>query len=230
MSSLDQYDKIMKNEMSKLKNNISIKIFTDYKTQEDNSKLRTCMACDSTVNLLEKLVDFSDGKFEVEEISTTENPELAEKYKVKKIPTILFLDKKDKEVIRYSAVPTGPELAPFLKTLQYFSGMSSYYKDQIVANMKSISKSEVKLFMSLTCPYCPATIPVLNQFAILSKGKINAEIIDVDMNPDIAMAYKVAGVPHTVINETDHIYGMFTAQEFLEKLTKGKQDFGGMYA
>ena len=67
-------------------------------------------------------------------------------------------------------------------------------------------------------------------FSIVSKGKVSVEIIDVDANPDIAMKYQVQGVPHTIINDKDHIYGMFTPQELLEKLTKGKRDLGGMYS
>ena len=42
--------------------------------------------------------------------------------------------------------------------------------------------------------------------------------------------YQVQGVPHTVVNEKEHIYGMFSPQDFLDKLTKGQRDFGGMYA
>ena len=50
------------------------------------------------------------------------------------------------------------------------------------------------------------------------------------MNPDIALEYNVQGVPHTLINEKDQISGMVTLQDILEKLTKGKRDFDGMYA
>ncbi|MFX0000310.1 MAG: thioredoxin family protein [Candidatus Hodarchaeota archaeon] len=220
----------IKREMAKLKDKVVLKLFTDFITKEDGKKIRKCMACEGTYELLKTLEGLSDGKLEIDEISTEENEEEAKKFNVTKIPAILFVDENDKEIIRYLAHPTGSEFVPFLNSIQYFSGVRPYYADQIITHLKKISKSNMKIFITPTCPYCPATVPVLTLFAIVSKGKISAEIIDVNLNPDIGMEYQVQGVPHTVINEKDHIYGMFTPQDLLDKLTKGERDFGGMYA
>jgi len=220
----------VKREMSKLKDKVVLKLFTDFKTQEDGTKLRMCMACEGTFELLKTLEDLSDGKLKIEEISTEENEEEAKKFKVTKIPAILFVDENDKEIIRYLANPTGSEFIPFLNSIQYFSGVRPYYADQILTHLKKIDKAKMKIFITPTCPYCPATVPVLTLFAIVSKGKITVEVIDVTMNPDLGIKYQVQGVPHTVVNEKDHIYGMFSPQDLLDKLTKGQRDFGGMYA
>ncbi|MBN1802660.1 MAG: thioredoxin family protein [Candidatus Lokiarchaeota archaeon] len=213
-----------------LKENISLMFFTDFKTSEDGSKTRRCMMCDGTLNLLDLLAKNSGGKLEIKEYSTEEQPEEAQKFNITKIPTILFLDEDGKELIRYMANPMGSELAPFIETLRYYSGVSSFYKDAILSSLKNVQKSTIKLFMTLTCPYCPAVIPILNLIAILSKGKIKVEIIDTNMNPDLAIKYNVQGVPHTVINEKDQLIGAFTPQDLLEKLTKGKRDYDGMYS
>ncbi|MHA2278413.1 MAG: thioredoxin family protein [Candidatus Kariarchaeaceae archaeon] len=221
----------IKREMSKLKNKVVLKLFTDFKTQEDGSKTRKCMACEGAYELLKVLEDYSNGKLEVEEISTEENPEEAEKFNVERIPAILFVDENDKEIIRYLAHPTGSEFVPFLNSIQYFSGVRPYYADQIITHLKKIKKSNIKIFITPTCPYCPATVPVLTLFSIVSKGKISSEIIDVNLNPDIGMKYQVQGVPHTVINEKDSIVGQFTPQDLLDKLVGSKgRDFGGMYS
>ncbi|MHA2398320.1 MAG: thioredoxin family protein [Promethearchaeota archaeon] len=221
----------IKREMSKLKNKVVLKLFTDFKTQEDGSKVRKCMACEGAYELLKVLEDYSNGKLEVEEISTEENEEEAEKFNVERIPAILFVDENDKEIIRYLAHPTGSEFVPFLNSIQYFSGVRPYYADQIITHLKKIKKSNMKIFITPTCPYCPATVPVLTLFSIVSKGKISSEIIDVNLNPDIGMKYQVQGVPHTVINEKDSIIGQFTPQDLLDKLVGSKgRDFGGMYS
>jgi len=220
----------IKREMAKLKEKVVLKLFTDFKTQDDGIKLRKCMACEATYELLKMLKDLSKGKLEIEEISTEENEEIVKKFNVTKIPAILFVDQNDKEIIRYLAHPTGSEFVPFLNSIQYFSGVRPYYEDQILTHLKKIEKSNMKIFITPTCPYCPATVPVLTLFAIVSKGKISAEVIDVDLNPDIAMKYQVQGVPMTVINEREIIHGMFSPQDLLDKLTKGQRDFGGMYA
>ena len=221
----------IKREMSKLKNKVVLKLFTDFKTQEDGSKVRKCMACEGAYELLKVLEDYSNGKLEVEEISTEENEQEAEKFNVKRIPAILFVDENDKEIIRYLAHPTGSEFVPFLNSIQYFSGVRPYYADQIITHLKKIKKSNMKIFITPTCPYCPATVPVLTLFSIVSKGKISSEIIDVNLNPDIGIKYQVQGVPHTVINEKDSIIGQFTPQDLLDKLVGSKgRDFGGMYS
>ena len=220
----------VKKEMAKLKGKVVLKLFTDFKTQEDGSKKRACMSCEGAYNLLETLEEFSEGKLQVEEVSIEENQDEAKKYGVTRIPAILFINDEGKEIIRYSAHPTGSEFVPFLNSIQYFSGVRPYYADQILTHLKKIDKSEMKIFITPTCPYCPATVPVLTLFAIVSKGKITAEVIDVSLNPDIARKYNVQGVPLTVVNETERIVGMFTPQDLLDKLTKGQRDFGGMYA
>jgi thioredoxin reductase (NADPH) len=220
----------VKREMSKLKNKVSLRLFTDFETQEDGTKLRTCNACESTYKLLMELEEYSDGKLHIEEYSTEEDADLAIKYKVSRVPAILFIDDNDKEILRYSAHPIGAEFVPFLNSIQYFSGIRPYYADQIITHLKKISRSKTKIFVSETCPYCPQTVPVLTLFAIVSKGKLSVDVIDVGLNQDMAMKYQVQGVPHTIINEKDHIYGMFTPQDLLDKLTKGKRDFGGMYS
>jgi len=225
----NQLDNV-KREMAKLKSSVVLKLFTDFKTMEDGSKKRACMACEGAYNLLNTLEEISNGKFSAEEISIEENQEEARKYNVTRIPAILFVNDEGKEIIRYSAHPTGAEFEPFLNSIQYFSGVRPNYADQILTHLKKINKSEMKIFITPTCPYCPATVPVLTLFAIVSKGKITAEIIDVNLNPDIARKYGVQGVPLTVVNESERIVGMFTPQDLLDKLTKGQRDFGGMYA
>ncbi len=220
----------IKKGMEKLKNSITLKLFTDVRISNNGNKVRKCMACEGIFNLLQILAGESNDKLKIEEISTEENKDLAEKYSVMRIPTILFVDQDEKEILRYTASPNGPELAPFIETLQYFSGVHSYYRDAIGSSLKKIEKSTIKLFITLSCPYCPGIVPLLNLIALLSKGKIRVEIIDINMNPDIALKYNIQGVPHTLINEKEHISGMVTLQDILEKLTKGKRDLGGMYA
>jgi alkyl hydroperoxide reductase subunit AhpF len=221
----------IKREMGKLKEKVVLKLFTDFKIKEDGTKLRKCMACEGTYELLKTLEKSSNGKLIIEELSIEENEEEANKFNITKIPAILFVDEQGKEILRYLAHPTGSEFVPFLNSIQYFSGVRPYYADQILIHLKKIEKGNMKIFITPTCPYCPATVPVITLFALVSKGKISAEIIDVNLNPDLGMKYNVQGVPMTVINEKEVIHGMFTPQDLLDKLVGSKgRDFGGMYA
>lgn len=109
MFQVKQHEKILKNEINKLKNEIQLLVFTDIK-EIDGKKVRRCMLCDSTISLLEKLAEFSGGRLIVEEKSVETNKDIAKKYNVKRIPTILFIDKEEKEVIRYLGNPLGAEV------------------------------------------------------------------------------------------------------------------------
>ncbi len=221
----------IKREMAKLKEKVVLKLFTDYIIKKDGKKIRKCMACEGTFELLKTLESLSYGKLEIEEISIKENQEEANKFNITKIPAILFVDDQDKELIRYLAHPTGSEFVPFLNSIQYFSGVRPYYADQILTHLKKIEKGKMKIFITPTCPYCPMTVPVLTLFSIVSKGRISSEIIDINLNPDLGTKYNVQGVPMTVINEKEVIHGMFTPQDLLDKLVGSKgRDFGGMYA
>jgi len=230
MSFTDREEKIIRNEMSKLKQTVVLRVFTDYETTNERKKHRSCLSCNSMMRILNELQEASEGKLEIEEKSIREDEDLAKEFKIKRIPTILFLEKNDKELIRYTATPDGNQLVPFIKTLQYYSGVSPFYKDQIKTNLKNIPKSKIMMFVTHTCNYCPQVIPVANLFALVGDGKINVEIIDINANLDIAQKYNISSVPYTMINEKEHLIGMFTPQDLLDKLTKGKRDFGGMYA
>jgi len=230
MFQLKQNEQILKNEMAKLKNEITLIVFTDVKENEKGEKIRRCMSCDGTINLLEGLSEFSNGKLTIEEKSIDLDVEDAKKYDVDRIPTILFTDDEDNVMIRYMANPLGSETAPFIQTLIHYSGVRSFYQDTIISHLKKMDESTLKLFITLQCPYCPGVVPIVNLFALLSRNKIKTEIVDVDVNNDLAMKYKVSGVPHVMINEDRHLYGVFSPQDLLEKLTRGQRDLGGMYA
>jgi thioredoxin reductase (NADPH) len=230
LSFTEKQESLIERELSKLINKIDLTVFTDYKIKEDGEKHRSCMSCNSLMNTLAYFEKISDGKLTIKELSTIEDENVADKYKIKRIPTMLFLDDGDDEIIRYTSTPQGNQLVPFLKTLQYYSGVSPFYKDQIISNLKNIENSKIKVFVTHTCNYCPQIIPTVNLFAIVSRGKIKVELIDINANPDVAQKYSIQSVPNTIINEEERLSGMFTAQDLLESLTKGPRDLGGMYA
>ncbi|MHA1150427.1 MAG: thioredoxin family protein [Promethearchaeota archaeon] len=230
MFEIKQYEEVLRNEMKKLKKEVKLMIFTDVKEQEDRTKRRWCMSCDTTMDLLKTLSEFSGGKLNIKEYSIEEDKNIAEKYNIIKIPTILFIDDEGRDVIRYLGNPLGAETAPFVQSLIYFSGVRSFYDDAVIANLKHMRKSKLKLFYTLTCPFCPGVVPIVNLFAILSRGKVKAELIDINVNQEYAIKYKIQGVPHVMINNDQHLYGVFTPQDLLEKMTQGKRDFGGMYS
>lgn len=94
----------LKRELEKLEKVITLKVFT--------SEIH-CPACADTVSLCELLTELSNGKIAFEEISLDTQKELAEKYKVELVPTIII----EGTGIRYTGIPAGGEFTTFVQTI-----------------------------------------------------------------------------------------------------------------
>lgn len=221
ISSQDRYKEIIKREMAKLKKPVKIKVFTAQKIQPDGSKIKACMDCGQFMGLLRAYEENSNGMLTIEELSIDNNPEFAERYDISRVPTVLFIDDKDREVIRYLAAPQGPEIQPFIQAVFAFAGAGNYYEATIKQNLARIPPSTVKVMITNSCPYCPQVAAVANLFAIASDGKIRTVIIDIMANPDIGQFYDAAGVPYTIINEKPAISGMVGPNEILRAIIGG---------
>jgi thioredoxin-like negative regulator of GroEL len=218
ISTTDKYKSIIKREMSKLQKHAKLRAFTSAKVNQDGSKIKECYDCGEFMNLLRIYEENSNGMLEIEELSISDHPEFSQKYDIQRVPTILFIDEKGRELVRYLAAPKGQEIQPFVKAIFAFAGGPNYYENTIKQNLNRIEPSTIKIMMTMQCPYCPQLIEIANQFAIASEGKIRTVIIDIIANPDIGQYYNASGVPYTIINERPAIQGMIGAPQLLKEL------------
>ena len=187
--------------MTKLTRPAKLKVFTCKEGQPAGSQIRECMDCGQFMTLLRVYEENSNGMLTIEEFCIDETPEFAKQYDISRVPTILFIDDQGKEVIRYLASPKAGEIQPFIQAVFAFAGAPNYYESTIHQNLDRIEPSIIKVMITETCPYCPQVCSIVNSFAIASKGKIRAMIIDIQANPDIGQYYNAAGVPYTIIND-----------------------------
>jgi thiol-disulfide isomerase/thioredoxin len=221
MDQEDKYREIIKKEMAKLKKPVKLRVFTSQKVQSDGTKIRACMDCGQFMALLRVYEENSNGMLTIEELSIDDNPEFAKKFDITRVPTILFIDNNEREIIRYLAAPKRGEIQPFIQTIFTFAGAPNYYEATIKQNLNRIPPSTIKVMMTETCPYCPQVIAISNSFAIASEGKIRTVIIDIIANPDIGQYYDAAGVPYTIINDQKTLVGMVGPNEILQALIGG---------
>ncbi len=221
MAQDEKYKDIIKREMAKLSKPVRIKVFTSQRTEADGSKIRTCMDCGQFMALLRVYEENSNGMLTIEELSIDNNPEFAKRYDIQRVPTILFIDDNDRELIRYLAAPQGGEIQPFVQALFTFAGAPNYYEATIKQNLDRIQPSTIKVMITETCPYCPSVVTTASQFALASGGKIRTIVIDIQANPDIGQYYDAAGVPYTIINDNKTLVGMVGANEILRALIGG---------
>ena len=221
MSQDVRYKEIIKNEMAKLKKPVKLRVFTCKEKLPGGSQIRECMDCGQFMTLLRIYEENSNGMLTIEELCIDENPELAKKYDITRVPTILFIDDQGREIIRYLAAPQGAEIQPFVQALFAFAGAPNYYEATIKQNLSRIEPSTIKVMITETCPYCPQVAQIVNNFAIASNGKIRSVIVDIMANPDIGQYYDAAGVPYTIINDQKTLVGMVGAPEILKALIGG---------
>lgn len=165
-----------------------------------------CFSCEDTVKLVKTIADNSptigDSKaVELLVYDIFESRDLAIKFNVSKVPTILLLNGS----IRYLGMPAGEELRGFVETLIRISNGQHGLSDQVVEEIASLDgEATIDVVVTPPCPYCPYAALLANMFAYVSKvygdGLVKSRIIEAYENPDIADRYAVTTVPTIAIN------------------------------
>jgi glutaredoxin-like protein len=203
--------KMIKQELEKLQQPITLKVFID---ENDDSKTK------ETLSILKMYEESSEDKLRFEIISLNDSNNFIEKYQIDRAPIILMTDNEENECIRYLAVPQGSEVKPFIQSLQVLSGRKNYFETTLNENLKNIKSSTIKVMVTKSCAYCPELINLVSQFALGSSGKVKAEIVDIFENRDIGDQYGIETVPYIVINNNEPLIGLVSPNKLLERILK----------
>src|SRR3972149_2364267 len=76
------------------------------------------------------------------------------------------------------------------------------------------TKTNIQVFVTLTCPYCPIAAGLAHKFAIES-NKVKSDVIEVSEFPHLGQKYSVMGVPKIVINERTELVGAVPEAQFV---------------
>jgi predicted DsbA family dithiol-disulfide isomerase len=82
----------------------------------------------------------------------------------------------------------------------------------------------IQVFITPTCPYCPAAVRTAHRFALLNEN-IRADMIEAIEFPHLAQKYQVRGVPRSVINETLRVDGAVSESKYLEQILASRSDY-----
>jgi len=178
-----------------------------------------CRFCSDTRQLVQDLATLND-KLTVEIYDFVANADKAKEYGINKIPAIAIIGKKDYGV-RIYGIPYGYELQTLIEAIVNVSKGKTDLSDKtksILAEVKS--PVHIQVFVTLTCPHCPAAAAVAHKLAIES-DMVKADVIDSSEFPDLAMKYNVIGVPKVIINEKIEFVGAFNEDLFAEHVLLG---------
>ena len=201
-----EYTERIKKELEdKMKNSVKIIVFT----QEVE-----CQFCTKTRQLVEELAALND-KIEAKIYDFVADSETAKKYGVNMVPAIAILGKKDYG-IRFYGVPYGYEFQTLMETIINISRGKTDLSEKVKKKLEEMSVPiHIKVFVTLTCPYCPIVASIANKFAV-ENDSIRVDVVDVSEFPHLAQKYGVMGVPKTVINERVEFVGAVPEDIFLE--------------
>ena len=178
-----------------------------------------CRFCSDTRQLVQDLATLND-KVTAEIHDFVADAEKAKEYGIDKIPAIAIIGKKDYGV-RIYGIPYGYELQTLIEAIINVSKGQTDLSDKTKSILKEVkSPVHIKVFVTLTCPHCPAAAAVAHKLAIES-DLVKADVIDTSEFPDLAVKYNVIGVPKIVINEKVEFVGAFNEDLFAEHVLLG---------
>jgi len=165
-----------------------------------------CQFCKETEAILAELADLSDEvNFEVYDLVT--DKELADQYGVDKIPATVVMGEVDYGV-RFFGIPSGYEFTSLVEAvIDVSKGKTDLSAETLETLAKLKTPIHMQVFVTPTCPYCPAAVRMAHSLAVAS-DLVRADMVESVEFPHLANKYNVQGVPQTVINETTLLEGV----------------------
>lgn len=206
MSLIPEKDRnfLRKEFAEKLVNDVRLVVFT----QE-----MPCAFCRETLELAKELAELSP-KIKVEAYDFVKDQIRARELRVDKIPAVAVIGAKDYGV-RFYGMPSGYEFSSFVGAILDVSRGDSGLSQKTREALKRVDGPvHIQVFVTPTCPFCPAAVRLAHRFAIESE-MIWADMIEAMEFVPLAQKYAVTGVPKIVINEKYEVAGALPEDLFL---------------
>ena len=211
---------------------VKIDLFTEREMGITVPGKRPCQYCKPTQEMMQELsglhpmislrVHFMEDK-----------PAVAETYGIERVPAIVLRGPsmgpllasaeggaRPRPYVKFYGIPAGTEFPSFLETISDVSRREVLLAAESLQQLSEIkSEVSVRVFVTPTCPYCPAVARVVCQMAMVNPN-IRSEIIEVNEYPELAERYNVTAVPLTVIADKVSIPGMVPEAKLVEEIVK----------
>ena len=197
--------------LSKIKNPIAINFFT----QEIE-----CPTCQTTHQFVEEIASLND-KISINAYDFLKDADMAKEFGIDKIPAIVVTDAtKSIKGVRFFGIPAGYEINSFIAACIEVSGVGESLPESILSRIKKIAKPiHIQVFVTLTCPYCPAAVATAHRLAI-ENPNITADMIESTTFTPLAVKHNVSSVPKVVINDIYEFVGAQPINVFLDMIEK----------
>jgi glutaredoxin-like protein len=174
--------------------------------------------CRETRQLLEEVAALSD-KIGLRVFDLKAEAAKAAAARVDKIPATILSGARDYG-IRFFGIPSGYEYASLIDGLIDVSRGASSLAPATKEALQAVDREvHIQVFITPTCVYCPRAVRLAHQFA-LESAFITADMIESQEFPKLSDAFKVRGVPKTVVNGKLSIEGAVSEEVVLETVLK----------
>jgi len=118
--------------------------------------------------------------------------------------------------IRYRAVPTGPELAPFLDALEWLDHGAPPLPAGLRGQLDALAvPASLEIYIAPGCRHCPATVRSLLPMAAGGNG-ITLSVVDGVLFSEAAEAAEIRSVPTVILDGQYRWVGAVRAEEVAE--------------
>ncbi|GMA70502.1 hypothetical protein GCM10025879_17480 [Leuconostoc litchii] len=120
--------------------------------------------------------------------------------------------------IVFSGIPTGHELNSLVLAIYNTVGPGQSIDEQLVKRIKKLPKADLTIGVSLNCHFCPDVVAACQHIAAIN-NQISAEMIDLQLFPDIREAHHIMSVPAMFINNSPNvIFGSQSLEEIVKAM------------
>lgn len=140
------------------------------------------------------------------------------KINLTRTPTAVLLnDQGEYTGIKFSGVPSGHELNSLVLAIYNVGSAGQPIEDALVQRIQKLPASKIEICVSLTCHYCPDVVAACQRIASLNH-KVEAEMIDTALFPDLKKEKKIMSVPAMIMDHQQVIFGAKTLEEIVTAL------------
>jgi len=157
-----------------------------------------CDYCDETRDILEEVSSLDDR---IILNSYMLSDDKAKELGIDRAPATIILDDNGNDSgVHFYGIPSGYEFTTVIEDIIDISNKRSELPEDIIEAVKGIKKKVLlQVFITPTCPYCPRSVRIAHQFAMINPN-IRGEMIEAIEFRELSDKYSVSGVPKTVIN------------------------------
>lgn len=177
-----------------------------------------CVHCGDTQQMLEELASLSE-KITLTVHDFSEATDETKKLRVDKVPGIVVRGPVNRP-LRFFGIPGGNEFPNFIETLIEASKQLAQVAPETAKQLKKLKDNvSVAVYVTPTCPHCPAVVRAAYRLALASVH-VQASAIEIGEFPRLAQQFGVRAVPMTVINGRAAIAGAVDEAGLLEAIHK----------